>query len=81
VELERLLAPSLVKFLKLALHHYPGGNDSTMSDGGNFFLYLKHLMSPENILDNLTGTFFYWDNPEINRYMTIYAGQDGRWLM
>jgi hypothetical protein len=81
VELERLLAPSLVKFLKLASHHYPGSNDSTTGDGENFFLYLKHLMSPENILDNLTGTLFYWDNPGINRYMTIYAGQDGRWLM
>jgi hypothetical protein len=82
VELERLLAPYWVKFLKLASHHYPGGNDSTTGDGGNFFLYLKHLMSPENILVDLTGTSsFYPENSEINRYLNIYACVDWRWLM
>jgi hypothetical protein len=53
VELERLLAPSLVKFLKLASHHYPEGNDS--GDCGNFFLYVKQLTPPETYSTTSAG--------------------------
>jgi hypothetical protein len=80
VELERLLAPSLVKFLKLASHHYPGGNDS--GDCGNFFLYVKQLTPPRNMLDDISGTSrFYPENATVHRYLYIYMGVDCRWLM
>jgi hypothetical protein len=82
VELERLLAPSLVKFLKSASHHYPGGGDSTSPYDGNFFLYVKHLMGPENILPDISGeSVFYPENAKIYRYLNLYMRDDGRWLM
>ncbi|KAF2670073.1 hypothetical protein BT63DRAFT_424034 [Microthyrium microscopicum] len=73
-ELEKRLPESLIKFLKLAGHDYPGHDEER-----SFFLYVKRLWEPANMIACLNGDGAYWSIK--NKYICLYESNFGGFVV